>query len=154
MHIRQWKTIYDILILSTFFILFIACVYHDIKRSIIPVIPICIMVLTALAYRITKTDTVMTIASSLIIASVLFIIKVLSGKREGIGNGDICLIAAINIMFGYEIIIDCLFISCIMVLFFWFLSKIYKSAVFSKKMIPYSPFLLLGLIFSLILEVL
>lgn len=138
--------------LSIFFSLLIIVSLIDLKHQIIPdglAIAILLLGILNAAYRsVLLHDSALTYIIGLFAASVPLLILGLI-YPDGLGGGDIKLMAAAGLFTGWKLILLALFTGNIAALFYALVLFLLKKAG-RKTRVPYGPFLSLGILISLL----
>ncbi|MCP3921989.1 MAG: prepilin peptidase, partial [Desulfobacterales bacterium] len=147
---KKFGITYDFFIYVAFFSILIVVSFIDFEHGIIPnIISIpSIPIFIALSLISERIDIVDSLTGSITGFSILFLIFAfyyLLTKKEGMGIGDVKLIALIGAAVGLKGILFTIFISSIVGTLYGFILMIFNRKGF-KSSIPFGPFLSIGAI--------
>lgn len=127
-------------LLSVLFILLLLCSIYDIKKGIIPNIPIAIILVFGIVNSILYHNTPYNAIAGIVVPALpLFLIK---SRFDFLGAGDIKLLSALGVWLGWLLNIFIFIFACVTALIFVLLYRFFSEK--QIKSIPFAPFLSLA----------
>ena len=150
---KQFEDLYLAFTIAILFSLAILISMVDLQIHIIPNEFVLAMIIIGVAKQIRYFDLqdLLTAIGCMVGIGALFLIVGGMLGLQKIGAGDVKLAAAMGFVLGYPAILTALLVMCISVLVYCFIGfSRYRLSM--KSMLPYAPFLMIGMVTSLIIN--